>query len=297
MRVFALAFVAGAFLLQNQATLPEARWALGALAAALAVVLVRREGHLTRAVLLALCGSLAGFGYAAWRAEVRLAEALPPALENTDIEITGIVAGLPQLTERGTRFAFEVEDPVRKGVVIPSLVSLTWYGDRGMGGAMRPPEVVAGERWRFTARLKRPRGLANPHVYDFEAWALERDLRATGYVRASPAPERLAARVDGWPYTLHRWRGEVRAAMLDHLGDAALRGVLVALAIGDQDAIPAADWDVFWRTGVGHLMSISGHSASPLRTAPGCASAASRFACPHARPPWSRVWRSRSPTR
>jgi competence protein ComEC len=32
----------------------------------------------------------------------------------------------------------------------------------------------------------------------------------------------------------------------------------VALAIGDQDAIPPAQWDVFWRTGVGHLMSISG---------------------------------------
>jgi competence protein ComEC len=37
-----------------------------------------------------------------------------------------------------------------------------------------------------------------------------------------------------------------------------LRGVLVALAIGDQDAIAADDWRVFWRTGVGHLMSISG---------------------------------------
>ena len=43
-----------------------------------------------------------------------------------------------------------------------------------------------------------------------------------------------------------------------HLGDARLRGVLVALAIGDQDSIAADDWEVFWRTGVGHLMSISG---------------------------------------
>ena len=46
--------------------------------------------------------------------------------------------------------------------------------------------------------------------------------------------------------------------MLERLGEARLRGVLVALAIGDQDAIAQADWDVFWRTGVGHLMSISG---------------------------------------
>src|SRR5258705_5137650 len=46
--------------------------------------------------------------------------------------------------------------------------------------------------------------------------------------------------------------------MRAHLGDARLAGVLVALAIGDQDSIAADDWEVFWRTGVGHLMSISG---------------------------------------
>ena len=107
-------------------------------------------------------------------------------------------------------------------------------------------------------RLKRPRGLANPHAFDFEPWALERGIRATGYVRTGSRFERLDARVEGWPYTLHRWRGEIRDAMLERLKDDRLRGVLVALAIGDQDAIAADDWEVFWRTGVGHLMSISG---------------------------------------
>ena len=35
-------------------------------------------------------------------------------------------------------------------------------------------------------------------------------------------------------------------------------GVLSALAIGDQGSIPAAQWQVFTRTGVNHLMCISG---------------------------------------
>src|SRR5205807_4469950 len=77
-------------------------------------------------------------------------------------------------------------------------------------------------------------------------------------VRTKQGPLLVAAQVEGWPYTLHRWRGEIRESMVAHLGDARLRGVLVALAIGDQDSIAADDWDVFWRTGVGHLMSISG---------------------------------------
>jgi len=31
--------------------------------------------------------------------------------------------------------------------------------------------------------------------------------------------------------------------------------VLTALAIGDQDSIPTAQWQVYTRTGVNHLMS------------------------------------------
>ncbi len=254
MRSFALAFVLGALVLQNQRALPEVPIAAPgialALAVALAVALVRRERVLARVALLAAAGALAGFGYAAWRAEERLAESLPLALEGRDVELTGVVASLPQVAEHGTRFVFAVEAPD----AVPRTVSLTWYAQE----ERPPPALVAGERWRFTARLKRPRGLANPHGFDFEAWALERGIRATGYVRTAPAPQLLEARVEGWPYTLHRWRGAVRAAMLAHLGEARLRGVLVALAIGDQDAIASADWDVFWRTGVGHLMSISG---------------------------------------
>jgi len=37
-----------------------------------------------------------GFAYAAWRAEARLADALPRALEGHDVTLTGIVTGLPQ---------------------------------------------------------------------------------------------------------------------------------------------------------------------------------------------------------
>ncbi len=42
------------------------------------------------------------------------------------------------------------------------------------------------------------------------------------------------------------------------LGDVPYTGVLTALAIGDQSGISQADWQVFTRTGVNHLMSISG---------------------------------------
>src|SRR5687768_6768077 len=200
MRLFVLAFTLGTAALQQQAELPALRWALAGLVLLLGSVFIPRERRIARGLAILAAGTLAGYGLAAWRAEARLAEELPRALEGQDVAVTGIIAGLPQATANGVRFLFEVEE----GVSVPRLVSLAWYEPWARESAQPPPKVTAGQRWKLTVRLKRPRGLANPHAFDFEPWALERGIRATGYVRARQGAELLTARVDGWPYTLHR---------------------------------------------------------------------------------------------
>lgn len=258
MRLFAASFLAGTVVLQQAAELPDHR--LAGLAAALALASRLPRNACARALLVAAAGVVAGHGLAAWRAHERLADELPRAWEGRDIVVEGVVSGLPQEGERGTRFLFDARGVATAGAVVPSRMSVTWYAQRpGVAGATAPaPAIRAGERWRFTVRLKRPRGLANPHAFDFEPWALERGIRATGYVRAAPAPVRLEEHEPGWPQSLHRLRGDIRDSVRATLGDARFAGVLVALAVGDQDAIAAPDWEVFWRTGVGHLVSISG---------------------------------------
>ena len=69
---------------------------------------------------------------------------------------------------------------------------------------------------------------------------------------------RLAALAEGYTYRIETWREAVRDKFNATLGNAAYVGVLSALAIGDQSSIPTAQWQVFTRTGVNHLMSISG---------------------------------------
>lgn len=252
MRLFVLVFALGTLFLQHCAELPEPRVALLGAAALLALRITRIT--MLRVVLVCAGGFAIGVAYAAWRAEVRLADELARAWEGRDVALAGRIASLPQRFEDGTRFLLDVDEIRTPNAVVPQGVALTWYTT----GEDPVPRLVPGERWQLVARLKRPRGLANPHTFELEPWALERDIRATGYVRAKPPPQRVAPPVDGWPYTIHRWRDAIRASMQQALGDARLRGVIVALAIGDQDAIPADDWEVFWRTGVGHLMSISG---------------------------------------
>ncbi len=257
MRLNILAFAAGALLLQIQAALPDAA---GIVAVALLLLLPALfwTGRVARLAALLAC-LLLGFGYAAWRAEIRLAEALPTAWEGRDIEMIGVVASLPQDFSHGTRFEFAVESPLTADAVVPQRIMLSWYQGRSAEGAAERRLIRPGERWRLTVRLKRPHGNANPQGFDYEAWLLERNIRATGYVRADP-PQLLEALVWSPAYLLERLRYRMRERLNSVLPPEQYpyTGILVALAIGDQKSVNGDLWTIFNRTSVTHLFSVSG---------------------------------------
>lgn len=258
-------FLAGVVLYQSGADpgspdLQRAAVAVAVLGGAAAIV-VQRRGHRRwrplALALTALAGFAAGSGYAGWRAELRLADALPGEWEGRDVAVTGVVTSLPQNFGRGVRFVFTVE--ASEPPVVPHRLSLAWY--RGYDDdeeAGRLGEVHAGERWHLRVRLKRPHGNVNPHGFDYEGWLLEQDLRATGYVRADDDNRRLEAFVATPGTVVERLREAVRERFRTALPDGRYAGVLVALAVGDQRAIPQEQWSLFARTGIAHLVSISG---------------------------------------
>jgi competence protein ComEC len=257
-----VAFVAGVALLQVQPQLPPAAWAAWLAAPLLALPVLQRMGAAPRALnRMALClaaGAL-GFFWAAWCAHVRMADELPAAWEGRDVQVVGVVAGLPQPLERGVRFRFDLEKILTPGAVVPQHLLVSWYGAwRRDDGPVALPVVRAGERWRLSLRLRRPHGTVNPHGFDYEAWLLERGIRATGYVRMQEAPRRLDGFVAAPGYAVERLRAGIRDRILHALEGEPYAGVIAALVMGDQNAIPAAQWKVFTRTGVNHLMSISG---------------------------------------
>lgn len=254
-------FLSGIWILQVQAVLPDGAWTLasGVFSLPCAVWLGRMKRPAVRAGLVCLCGLAAGFAWAAMRAELRMADQLVGIAPAEPVELTGVIEGLPQRRASAWQFVLQVEQVagVAEGARVPSRVLLNWYASRD---ARQPlPELAPGQRWRLAVRLRAPQGFSNPHGFDYEGWLLQRNIRATGTVREHALqPQRVDAYVAGFMHTVHRLRDAVRQRFQSVLAEAPYAGVVIALAVGDQQAIPAEQWEVFRRTGVTHLMSISG---------------------------------------
>jgi competence protein ComEC len=280
MRSFVLGFAFGVGLLQLQPALPPPALQLGVLAAGLcaffvaALVARRNRSGASRPalrrmllpLLLAITGIATGFPFAAFLAERRMADELPAQWEGRDVRVTGIVSGLPAInaTERSVRFGFDVERIETPEAIVPSRLSLSWYttwrGARAKPDAPEEPlpELHAGERWTLLVRLRRPHGNSNPHGFDLEAWMLENGFRASGYVRKDDGNHTIDA-FSGRPLdAVDALREHIRARIRTALDGKPYAGVLVALTIGDQRAIPQDQWQLYNRTGVSHLLSISG---------------------------------------
>ncbi len=243
MRTGTLAFLLGVLLFQQMTTLPTLVWAWGLLLCVPAALWLKPFWHLP--VWL-----LAGFLWCLLCAHSVLAVSLPQNLIGEDILIEGQVASLPVRKTRHVQFEFEVERAWsgEKPVVVPARIRLNWYRDY-------PAEFRAGDRWRLQVRLKPPRGFRNPGGFDYEAWLLQHRIRATGYVRHSDQNQLLAM---GWAFPLQRLRQAIRSQVGEALGDTPVKGVLLALVIGDRSAITPAQWRTLQRTGTNHLMAISG---------------------------------------
>lgn len=251
------AFALGCWWLQQQAALPEGHGAAIVVVLAGLALAARQKSYAVAALAAAVAAAaVAGFYWAAWAASAKLEAQLPVNWEGRDVVVEGTVAGMPQRHEYGSRLRFDVQRILTPGAEVPRFVVLGWYEDVTLPDG--ESHLQAGQRWRLAVRLQRPHGNYNPHVPDLERSLLEGGIRATGYVRRDPAPLLISQFEFSPRHAIARAREIVRERLGKALAGAPYRGVIVALAVGDQDAIPPAHWSVFTRTGVNHLMSISG---------------------------------------
>ncbi|WP_241144015.1 ComEC/Rec2 family competence protein, partial [Achromobacter insuavis] len=247
--------MAGAGAVQGLAALPGAGFYLSAgVACALLPLAARRwRGRVAGLLVWLIAGLLIGAANAAMQAQWRLNDALADVHQNAVARLALRVAELPDDDGGGVRFVGEQVGPVRPG--IPRRILVSWLV--APGGQPGLPPVVPGQVWRMALVLRRPHAPLNPDLPDGEARLFARGLRATGTVRGQP---RL---LDDQPWAsagvaIERARHRVREGMRRALGGHRYAPVLIALAIGDQAGVARDDWRLFNRSGITHLVSISG---------------------------------------
>lgn len=252
MRWGAIAFLVGILVLQSLSELPGRGWS----AALPFIVLIGIAWHRLRLV----AWLSAGFLWALLLAGP--ITSLPIALEGADLQIEGWIAALPERERRSVRFEFMVADARHGAQPVLALVNrrlrLAWW-DEPVDDEERPvessPLLQVGDRWALTVRLRQPRGLANPGGFDYEQWLYAQDIVATGSVRRQSRPQLLVA---AERYPVDRYRAQVAEDFERRLPGNPFVGILVALAVGEEGGISSRQWEVFNRTGIGHLMSVSG---------------------------------------
>jgi len=231
--VFGISMLAGAWLALRMPAPPPA-WACLPAAAAALVALLRGR------VLLA------GLGMGSLLASVALAAALDDrldaGLEGSQVEFVGVIADLPRQETRRLVMTVRVEAPGD----LPRRVRLAWY----------EPTVLprVGERWRFRAKLQRPRGLLNTGSPSREARLLRQRIGATGYASGPEGGRFVAANVD----RLLHVRGRAAAAIAAAVPDPRAAAVLTAITLGFRGGMAPATRDALAATGTGHLLAISG---------------------------------------
>lgn len=239
-----LALVGGVVWLQFQPQLPAPGWLI-----LLPATLVLLRVPWLRPLAAFACGVL----WASATSQHQLERRLVPALEGIDLRITGVVVSLPRNRDGLQRFEFAPERI--EAVNQPSPSSPDALPQRVRLSCHRCPlTLLAGNRYRLSARLKRPSGHYNPGSFDYEGWLFREGIQATGYVRENQGMEALGP-AEG--FGLLQLRQALRDQLLRQL-DSPSNALITALAVGDRSGISPSDWQLYTRTGINHLVAISG---------------------------------------
>jgi len=235
----ALALLGGVLWVQTWAALPPLALSIGVLG--VTAVGLWRWPRWRIALAMAF-----GMALAAIHGGLALDARWPAVHDGADAEVVGVVVGIPERDAHALRFEIEPKAATVAGEPVPvgGRWRLSWHG--------QPVALRPGDEVRLLARMRVPRGTANPGTFDFERYAIERRIAATGYVRRLLAHEpAAAATIDGARARVSRWIAEER-------GDGVTSALLRALAVGDQAPVEDHAWWVLRATGTTHLVAISG---------------------------------------
>lgn len=229
----AVAWVCGALLaLFRQTVLSEALIIAVAILGVACLCMRRLWGLLLACLLLS-------FAWSVFYSQQAVKQWLPEAQEGEAIVVSGHITDFPRPSGNDWQFDF-----------LP---------DAGSGKIRLSAKAVPDHNfpsfschYRLRVKLKQPRGLLNFNQYDYQAWLLQADYVATGYVQAVEACDPLV------PNIFLRWRQRINTALMAVNLSNYASSTLSALLIGNYAGIDSVQWRVLRDSGTIHLLSVSG---------------------------------------
>ena len=183
-------------------------------------------------------------GYTLHQAQGRMHLRLSPDTPR-DQTVTSWLVEIPERVSDNARNDWRLT--IESDTTPPRRLRLSWYDAPNDFGP-----ASAGQCWQFSARLRPPQGMANPYIFDYEAWLLANNIHGSGYIRSA----RRCAAADR--HDLNYLRGQLANRLGHLLADSPVSGIALALLLGERSRITDAQWAVLRHTGTSHLVAISG---------------------------------------
>lgn len=168
--------------------------------------------------------------------------------------IHGVVADTPQM-KRG-RWKFELD----ASRIVNEEGSHDVCGRAVVTGRGKWPGAKSGDGVVFRGRLRSIRNFSNPGGFDYARFMMLKGIRARVYASARSLKIETVSSSGTAHQRIETMRKKLSARMDVVLGEYEIdtRSLLKALILGDRSGISASLRDDFNRTGVGHVLAISG---------------------------------------
>ncbi|MFK7159941.1 DNA internalization-related competence protein ComEC/Rec2 [Marinospirillum sp. MEB164] len=195
-------------------------------------------------------GLLFGVSLVFWHL-VLLHATLPSAADQAQpVELTGRILAVESGTRPRVRFKLEAcwrsadQQPCDLGRPLSSQLLLTW-----MDQQMPQP----GERWQLRVHVRPITSLHNLGRHHRLEWHYAQRRLARAWVESTSVKQRLAP-AQGWI----AWRDQRLIAASAATEPSRGQRFYLALALGEQSALTAEDWQLLQATGTVHLWVVSG---------------------------------------
>lgn len=199
--------------------------------------------------------ALMSAAWAVYCAEQRMSSLWPESMWREPVMADVVIATIPHKDEHTGLWRFDAD--IERYQCIErdcdgqssGRVRLHWYAPQR--------QLRSGDRWRLTLRLKRPRSLMNDGGFDYRRYAISQRLVGIGGVSRRAEAEYLG-RQTGLVGGYRAWRQDYADLLSERWSGLSMRGLLLALSIGERRDISPSHWRLMQDSGVVHLMAISG---------------------------------------